>query len=281
MSFLVLPVPRDSITSQEVHGGSVVEARLPDFTSQDFVSDATALEIARRAGNWLWVSGGGVCILGDRYVPLVQRSLDSRTNPGKLTVASGRADNVTEILDPRLTLREAFEEIAVVDAEGLLLIPRFKEPHWIVRDFSPQSIREILDPLVQINDRLSSTCCGVREINARLDAHAHKDVLKVFRSGKLLCEFPSAVHVANDCGEVNVLFAACWDVEEEELMSLRFFDTEYEVRGGDKKFLHRAVFLYDLKCGSVHLPGSLEAAAAPPPLTPHAAYLLARLRTVG
>jgi hypothetical protein len=79
--------------------------------------------------HWLWGAGGGAYLLGDNTrgygVPLVRRSVSAPSNPGKWTVGTGLADLVSETHEPWRLIRELFEEIALVDSEGLLVLPDF------------------------------------------------------------------------------------------------------------------------------------------------------------
>lgn len=73
-----------------------------------------------------WAAGGALLILkisNELLLPLIQRDATARTNPGKLSVASGHADNWQELLHPQGLIRETFEEVLMQDSYGSLIIP--------------------------------------------------------------------------------------------------------------------------------------------------------------
>lgn len=81
-------------------------------------------------GTYFWISGGGSLLLEGRHLILVERSGDSRINPGKLSLCTGRADNEAEWADPRLLLRELFEELQIVNRDGEVRLP-WLSPGWV------------------------------------------------------------------------------------------------------------------------------------------------------
>lgn len=74
---------------------------------------------------YFWLSGGGTFVLEGRFAIVVERSAHSRINAGKLSLFTGRANDEAEWAEPRLLLRELFEELIVVDAAGQVRLPSF------------------------------------------------------------------------------------------------------------------------------------------------------------
>jgi len=82
-------------------------------------------EIANVSGDahLKFISGGGSYIFDDDWLLVVQRSDRTRINPGKLSLFTGRANSLVEFLNPRLVLRELFEEIWLFDHGGSRIVP--------------------------------------------------------------------------------------------------------------------------------------------------------------
>lgn len=59
------------------------------------------------------ILGGGGGVLFDRLwqVPLIKRSMDAPSNPGKWTIPTGRFETFEELISPDLMIRELWEEL--------------------------------------------------------------------------------------------------------------------------------------------------------------------------
>lgn len=143
----------------------------------------------RKKGRYFWVSGGGSYLINGRYIPIVRRSNKENVNGGTFSVFSGRSDNMTECLNPRLLLRELFEELLIFNSNGILkpqLIGFQKQIDLIYNrlasifefDLSERSlllneiplhsrknVRIELDGHV-VNESLSIAFCNERDLNA-------------------------------------------------------------------------------------------------------------------
>jgi hypothetical protein len=71
--------------------------------------------------HYFWVSGGGSVLLEGRSLLVVERPMDARVNPGKLSLFTGRADDETEWREPERLVRELVEELMLVDDGGQVL----------------------------------------------------------------------------------------------------------------------------------------------------------------
>jgi hypothetical protein len=80
--------------------------------------------------SYLWLSGGGSLLLEGRYLLVVQRPQQGVVNPGKVSLFTGRADGPVEWRQPKLLLRELFEELLAVDTSGRLLVPRLADDSY-------------------------------------------------------------------------------------------------------------------------------------------------------
>jgi hypothetical protein len=97
----------------------------------DLIRDDRALSAARGKDTCFWVSGGGGILLNRRYLPIVQRSLGSRVNPGRFSLFTGRADNAEERANPERMSRELFEELVLFQGKSVLL-PRWQPQQDII-----------------------------------------------------------------------------------------------------------------------------------------------------
>jgi len=71
------------------------------------------VELNRRRvdGDIVFASGGGSLLVDGRHLLMVRRQADARIHPGKFSLFTGRSDNLEEREDPRLLVRELFEEL--------------------------------------------------------------------------------------------------------------------------------------------------------------------------
>jgi hypothetical protein len=64
--------------------------------------------------NYFFISGGGSFLFQNRYLLLTQRSTKTIINKNKLSLFTGRSDNINEWRKPSLIIRELFEEINIL-----------------------------------------------------------------------------------------------------------------------------------------------------------------------
>ena len=80
---------------------------------------------------YFWVSGGGSFLINKKYIFLVKRSPDSKINPNKFSIFTGRANNIEELKNPLLLVRELFEELLIAK-DGLICYPKCCEFQSII-----------------------------------------------------------------------------------------------------------------------------------------------------
>lgn len=68
------------------------------------------------------ILGGGGGVLFDRFwqVPLIKRSGDAPSNPGKWTIPTGRFDTIEELIHPDLMIRELWEELIACHGQSVV-----------------------------------------------------------------------------------------------------------------------------------------------------------------
>jgi hypothetical protein len=204
---------------------------------------------------WLWVGGGGLLLI-DRYVVALRRSLSAYSNPGKVTLPTGRSDNAREWANPALLVREMFEEILMV-SEGNLLIPNL-----------PDAAAVIL-PAAQ---SIGLTDHATRPVT--WSAIAGPDCFTV--NG---VPFAGVWHVERQLGEVNYIQLFHWDLPLSELNSLTFYDSEWGLVNEVYQPLHREIILLDWRdLSQSRWPNGATCPIQETDLTAHCAYALSCLR---
>ena len=83
-------------------------------SSLSFLNNDHDITNAKSQGSVIWLSGGGSILINNRYLPVIQRSLDVRVNPGKFSLFTGRSDSIAELLNPFLLARELYEELLLL-----------------------------------------------------------------------------------------------------------------------------------------------------------------------
>ncbi|MGE3609173.1 MAG: hypothetical protein AB7I27_06260 [Bacteriovoracaceae bacterium] len=197
-------------------------------------SDFEPLKLPRDAWGALkdgivWGAGGGTYLINKRYLPLVRRDLTAKTNPGKLTIATGLTDKIEELLNPKLLIRELFEEIVIVHKTKGLVLPE------VAKMDTQQWIKEsVLKARIDFQ--------GEHWVKASFEEDL-KDTVLVNYQGELtevkcvLSFFPPKA--------INVMFIVKLTLED--LKSYKFLDTEVVISDGEIKPLSREVFLLDLE----------------------------------
>jgi hypothetical protein len=182
--------------------------------------------------NLLWCAGGGSYVLGSRYLPLVQRSHDAPSNPGKLTIATGLSDHKDELSNPKLMIRELFEEVVIVK-DNTIITPDIKWPTTNPTEI----IRDSIASMSQLNQ------LPFLPTNAEAISVAHSDIVTVHsQEGSI----QTPCHLCLNGSSVNILFYINLP-ELLDIRSLRFYDTETILKDDQRVHLVRPVFLYDLK----------------------------------
>ena len=177
------------------------------------------------AGYFL-LSGGGTYIINGRYLVVIERAKNARVNPQKISIFTGRSDSIEEILNPRMLLRELFEELLVYDESGKLLYPRSEE------------YQDIIDSVYNYMWRV-----GV--IKAKKSDHDLR--LSYIKAKKRICigdvNYELDFHV-NRKRDINVLFL--FDVRIDGVNGISIRDGEYHMENEKRLFHNRNIMLLDI-----------------------------------
>jgi hypothetical protein len=231
--FRVLELSKSNLNIKYENDKRVLIGHINNPTEFDLI---TSLKNLSKINCIRWASGGGVYLINKRWIPLIQRSNDSTTNPGKITIASGRSDNIEEILDPRLIIRELFEEICL-SIDKKILIPIFQKNYF----FNNLKIRNyILD-----NNCINQTNLQEIGINSSLNESLYKDRLRIYLENSQIQESDVLFHIANNGIEINFMHVV--ELEINTLDHLHLHDTEKIITMNGFKMLKRLICIYDLR----------------------------------
>ena len=125
------------LTLREGSGISIDENRviveLSEIPSGGVVRNDADLTENAHPEDYFWLSGGGTFLFQGRYLLLVRRAKDAKTNPGKFSVFTGRSEGLAEWIEPWKVVRELFEEVLMFRNGGLLK-PRNERYQAIIDD---------------------------------------------------------------------------------------------------------------------------------------------------
>ncbi|CAL7964069.1 conserved hypothetical protein [Gammaproteobacteria bacterium] len=261
---LVSLVPNSSIILEE--RGLLVN--LDAIKSIDFVYNDSMFNDKVKDGNYFWVSGGGSFLINGRYILLVKRGNNAKTNPGKFSLFNGRADNVSELINPNLVIRELFEELLLFYDKTLLypIVPKYQ--HIIDKIYKNATIVGIL----RENDITMSI--KVKLYETLLQTHKHK-VVVVYKNKRH--DYNLIYHI-NNTNDINVLFLL--SLELQDVTKLTAIDGECYFIGNDLIRSHREIYVYDLftaNCSSIGYQNREYYCLKPEDMTEHLRYLLSIL----
>jgi len=234
--------------------------------SRAFLYNDKDLLSSQRRGEYIWASGGGTLLLNDRYVLIVQRSFNSRVNPGKFSLFTGRADSLDELLRPVLLIRELFEELVLFTKYRLCMPTCNKFAATIQKVYGKMHLDLGFDL------RKPQTLClqwfqvSPKTITVRHQAGQSEELLDFY---------------INSRGEVNILFVLAADLNVNDLQAM---DGEYCICDGILMRENRRIFLYDLET-SMAKDISFDSTATQPQLVPtslmtdHLRYLIRSLNS--
>jgi hypothetical protein len=174
----------------------------------------------------IWLGGGGSYLINNRYIVMVRRSITAPTNPGKVTLLTGLSDSKQEWNQPTLLKRELFEEVIFVDS--------------INQKFFWPQIES--DSLSVIKEALKDTPYEHFQGEA-----LKSEWISSLAKDKVIIDqnvFHGLIHLNGN--HFNFLFCCKVEIPLALLSTLDFFDSEYEMVAGEKKFLRREVYFYDL-----------------------------------
>ncbi len=199
----------------------------------------------------IWVGGGGALVLQNRYVVALQRSLSAYSSPGKVTLPTGRADHPAEWHQPKVLIRELFEEILICQRDQLVI------PHIPGSEAALSAAQELGLEYSQIK-------------TVSWEPIPFRDCVLV--SGQEVFGF---WHLDPRLGEVNLIHVFGWSGDAE----LTFYDGEWGWQNGSYGPLRRTILLIDLwDLSQSCLPDGTPCPLIWADLTTHCAALIQRLR---
>lgn len=209
--------------------GVTLEVDVTHALRRSSVHNDVDLLMLQQRGKYLWVSGGGTYLLNGRYLLTVQRPIDTKVNPGKFSLFTGRADCPEELLRPDLLIRELFEELILYSGERLYK-PVCEEFQGVI-----DSVYAKLSTMLGL-DVVDAVPLPLRAIEL-----ATKNVTVIHEDGlwKRTLDF----HVSPN-KEINILFVLAGHID---LSSLLAQDGEYHVEKGKTIKHKRNVYLYDIQ----------------------------------
>lgn len=191
------------------------------------VNDDEFVNSLEKEGYYL-LSGGGAFLVNKRYLSVVKRKLNSKVNAGKLSLFTGRADCLNEILNPKLLSRELFEE-ALLFKKGCFLIP------------SNTSYDDIIEKAY------SEITCSFKEYSqVKQEIYLKSTHREVYVNDKRM----NVEFYVNKVKDINILFVFEFTVDSIKELSIR--DGEYSItHDGTLFFQNRDTFWLDLKENTV------------------------------
>jgi hypothetical protein len=241
-----------------------------------------------RMSSWRWCCGGGAYIFDRRYVGVLQRSENAPTNPGRWTIPTGRASCLEELLEPRLLIREAFEEL-IIGTSGGFMVPRLEaadvglsevmHPSW-----SPKTW--ILDALSVLNKQPSHQSLQCFDVHIDF---SNLDRLVVVSDYLVESSIDCCVYLSDRLGfgDVNIMFPLHVSAKQVSLGNLgtHLLDSEYALSdGGVMQPLRRTTGVVDLTTMQILSADGYETRVIKKELAesewaPHAWYFLQKMRS--
>ena len=209
----------------EVNDKSVT-INLDKVTSKDVIQNDDAFNASLRPDHYIYVSGGGSYLFGNRYLLVVRRQLTARVNPGKFSIFTGRADGYVEWQEPWRVVRELFEEVVLFKG-SIIFYPCFP------------AYQAIIDEVYQknFNDKYaeSYSYTKLNLASVLLD----ENVLNVISHG-VNSEYRLSLHI-NSKNDINVLSLFAVNLNPDDIQAL---DTE-EINSS------RKIYLFDIETSQV------------------------------
>ena len=253
-------------------GGVDVTIDMPPVQELQTFSSVDQLREEKSVSDFVWISGGGAYRVNQQWVPLIRRSVRAPSNAGKLTIASGRAESISEIYDPVLIIRELVEEVVMIMDGRKILLPRLKagiDSAWFNQcvESARPAIRDYWD--LMFKPIPESEYC-----NAKLESKGFSDKLIVCSEGKEQSTSLGCVHINWQDLEVNLLRLV--DLRFERPEKIVYIDSEIEVLQGVRRPINREIVFYNLLDGMIYDKIDGKESRPPTDLTAHAQELLVR-----
>lgn len=210
-----------------------LEVGLDQITGLSHVPRAQWQDPAYQKG-LIWLAGGGAYLLQNRYVVLIRRSSSAPSNPGCLTLSTGLSDGAQEWVEPNLVKREMFEEVVLLD--------RAQQVY-----FYPKCDATACDVIANALHGSPFQSWRAQGLESEFVTDLLCDKIIVTSAGKKT-EFRGLLHLKGN--QINFLFAIKLQLPL-PISQIDFYDSEFKIKNGNKVFLNREIFLYDLKTEQV------------------------------
>jgi len=185
------------------------------------------------AGKYTWVSGGGTYFLNKRFIIILKRGNESKINPDKFSLFTGRSDSLREQLNPSLLIRELFEEL-ILFSDGKLLYPKIK------------TLQGCVDKIYKNFDKYNIV--KTNESNELYLTEYKIDSRKVKFTGESSEIIKDLTWHINSQRDINILFLFESKIDIEKLSSI---DGEYFIANEKLNFLNRDIFLLDIHTNKI------------------------------
>jgi hypothetical protein len=220
----------------------VVDLDRADWTKRisndrEFI-DSRNIDSRNAVKSYFWVSGGGTYVINNRYLVLVKRSDWAKVNPGKFSLFTGRADSRQEMIDPRLLVRELFEELVLMSGNSLY--------YPIYADYQ-DAIAQIYQDLVH-----KFSLQSYDHINLQLEPIENFDRQVSIKHQGRWNELNLDFHISIK-RDINILFCFKIDLDISDLVAIdceyHFTDQQDDTCPTEIVKHNRSIYLYDLFAG--------------------------------
>lgn len=177
---------------------------------------------------FFWVSGGGSIVINNKYILLVKRSHLCNVNPGKFSIFTGRANNIDELNNPELLIRELFEEL-IISKKNILYYPKCSQFQRVI-DTVYFKFKENFYNRRRIQ---------FLDLNLNYLSCKNKKIIILNKLGKK--EFYLDYYI-NNANDINVLFLLSAELEIKDLFA---FDGEYYSTESGAINYFREIYLYN------------------------------------
>lgn len=223
-----------------------------------------------------WLAGGGSYLINEKYLVLIRRSIDAYTNPGKLSLATGRSDSYEELLNPRLIIRELFEELAIIEGNSLVLPELSNTDLCLSND-------EILNLSISGLSNIKINPKGVFWKSANFNSSINKDFLTLSSNSEVREQLECCLCIGEKNRDINLLYVV--EIKNLDLAKIKLFDMELD-ENISEKHLNREIYLLDIASNLLAYTTTSEGFLKPYlknnlcdlKITEHASFLIERLK---
>tara|TARA_Y100000310_G_scaffold308073_1_gene350801 strand:- start:3214 stop:4023 length:810 start_codon:yes stop_codon:yes gene_type:complete len=207
-----------------------------------------------------WLSGGGTFLLNERHILVVRRRRDDGINPYKVSLFTGRADNINELTNPLLLARELFEELLLF-SNDFLIYPKNKKYQDIIDNVYETHIDTRHD--VDIKKMISTDFSEVKTSGKKIVIGNNEQAVDFFINSNL---------------DVNVLFLFSINLD---IDALQYVDGENYIENGKLFFPKREIFLLDIKTMNYKNHEGELINLTKENMTEHLSYFVERINNIG